>query len=86
MIELSRIEVGITAIKEAVKHVQISGEAVKNAIYMYKLGHKDMMGNLLYSIAVSNKLEPLTVGENLIEFVEKHGLGEEHIATPEELE
>lgn len=84
--ELSRIEEGITAIRETMKHASINGEAVKNAIYMYKLGHRDMVDNILYSITLSNKLKLLTVDWDLIEFVEKHGLAKGYIITPEELE
>lgn len=84
--ELTRIEEGVVAIRESMKHAPINSEAVKNAIHMYKLGHKDMVDNLLYSIAMSNKLKLLTVDNELIEFLEKHDLTKEYIAAPEELE
>lgn len=84
--ELSRIEEGIRAIRESMRHASVNGEAVKNAIHMYKLGHRDMVDNLLYSIAVSNKLKLLTVDEDLVGFVKKHGLVREYIVTPEELD
>ncbi|MEL9908263.1 MAG: PIN domain-containing protein [Desulfurococcus sp.] len=83
--ELARIEEGVIAIRESMKHAPINSEAVKNAIHMYKLSHKDMVDNLLYSIAASNKLRFLTVDEELVEFIEKNGLAREYIATPEEL-
>ncbi len=68
------------------KYARISEEAVKNAIYMYRLGHKDIVDNLLYPIAQSENLKLLTIDEELIEFVEKHGLTKEVVIEPEELE
>ena len=50
--ELSRIKEGITAIRETMKYAPINEEAIENTIRMYRLGHKDMIDNLLYSIAV----------------------------------
>jgi len=84
--QLLRIGEGIRAIRETVKYASIDEEAIKNAIYMYKLGHKDMVDNLLYSIAVSKKLKLLTVDSDLIKFIEKHGLPKDNIVMPEELE
>jgi len=67
------------------RYAPIRGETVKNAIHMYKSGHKDMIDNLLYSTATSKKLRFLTVDEDLVDFVEKHGLAKDNIITPEEL-
>ena len=52
---------------------------------MYIMGHRDMVDNLLYSIAVSNNLKLLTIDDSLVDFIRKHRLPEEHITTPEEL-
>ena len=82
--QISRIEEGIRAIRDTMKYVFIDEEVLKNAIYMYKLGHRDMIDNLLYSIAISRELKLLTVDEDLIKFIEKHNLPK-NIITPEEL-
>ncbi len=84
--ELQRIKEGVIAIKETMKYAPINEEVVEKAIHMYKLGHKDMIDNLLYSTAIVNKLKLLTVDRELVEFVEKHNLARDAIITPEELE
>jgi len=84
--QLLRIGEGIRAIRETMKYALIDEEAIKNAIYMYRLGHKDVVDNLLYSIAASKKLKLLTVDSDLVKFIEKHGLAKDNIVTPEELE
>jgi len=83
--ELSRIVEGITAIRETMKYAAIDGKAVENAVYMYKLGHKDMVDNLLYSVAVSRNLKLLTIDKDLVEFLEKHSLARDIVISPEEL-
>ncbi|ABN69440.1 hypothetical protein Smar_0328 [Staphylothermus marinus F1] len=67
-------------------HVPIDDESIGNAIYMYRLGHRDMIDNLLYSITLSRKLKLLTVDEELIGFIEKHNLPRNNIITPEQLD
>ncbi len=83
--EISRIKEGVTAIRETMKHAPVTGEAVENAIRMYMLGHKDMIDNLLLSIAAMMNLRLLTVDRELAEFARRHGLGG-NIAAPEELD
>lgn len=83
--QLSRIEEGIRAIRSTMKHALLDEEAVKNAIQMYKLGHRDIIDNLLYSIATTKKLKLLTVDDDLVKFIKKHGLAKHSIITPEEL-
>lgn len=83
--ELLRIKEGITAIRETMKYSPIDEKAIESAIRMYRLGHKDMIDNLLYSIAVSNKLRLLTVDEDLMKFIEKRNLIKDSIVMPEEL-
>ena len=74
----------LLAIRETMKQTSIGGEAVENAIYMCKLGHRGMVDNLLYSVAKSENLKLPTVDENLLEFVKKHNLAK-NTTTPEEL-
>ncbi|MCE4613471.1 MAG: PIN domain-containing protein [Desulfurococcales archaeon] len=83
--EVSRIEEGVTAIKETMKHAPVDGEAVRSAIRMYMMGHRDMIDNLLLSIAASRGLKLLTVDEDLIDFAKRHGLARDAIAAPEDL-
>ena len=84
--EISRIKGGITAIEKTLKYVNINGDAVANAVKMYKLGHKDMIDNILYSISYMRNLKFLTVDGDLVRFLEKHNLPRNIIITPEELE
>ena len=83
--ELSRIEEGIKAMRETMKHASIDEQAIKSAMQMCRLGHRDMIDNLLYSIATSKNLRLLTVDEDLINFIKRHGFAENNIITPEEL-
>ena len=84
--EFSRIREGIIAIRETLNYVPLDEKAVENAMRMYKLGHRDMIDNLLYSIAMSKGLRLLTVDEDLVSFVEKRNLARDRIIMPEELE
>ena len=83
--EIQRIADGVEAINETMKPIIIDNEAVKNSIKMYLLGHRDMIDNLLYSIALSNKIKLLTIDTKLIEFVTKHKLPSHYIIEPENL-
>lgn len=83
--DIRRIKEGIRAIRETFRHAPLDDVAVGNAITMYQLGHRDMVDNLLYSIALSRKIALLTVDNDLIEFLKKHDLPREHVITPEKL-
>ena len=84
--EVSRIVEGVRAIRTTMNNIQIDEESFKQAIKMYKLGHRDMVDNLLYSSAVLERLKLLTVDMELLNFIEEHGLPRENIITPDELE
>jgi len=83
--QISRIKEGIRAIENTMIHVSIDEASIENAIYMYRLGHKDIIDNLLYSIALSKELKLLTVDKELIEFINKRNLARHNIILPEEL-
>jgi len=83
--EVSRIKEGIRAIENSMNYASIDEASMENAIHMYKLGHKDMIDNLLYSIALSKELKLLTVDNELIKFVNERGLARHNIILPEEL-
>ena len=81
-----RIVEGIKAIRDTMNNITVNEESIKDAIDMYNLGHKDMIDNLLYSLAETNKLKLLTVDKELIKFIEEYKLQEETIITPEKIE
>ncbi|MCD6509714.1 MAG: PIN domain-containing protein [Thermoprotei archaeon] len=83
--EIKRILEGIIAIRNTMEYAPISEKAIENSINMYKLGHRDMIDNLLYSIALSEGLRLLTVDKELINFIEEHGFPKQYILTLEEL-
>ena len=83
--EIERIAEGIKAINETLKHVSINEKAVRKAIEMYQLGHRDLIDNLLYSTALYNGIKLLTIDTKLIEFIEENKLPKHAIITPEEI-
>ena len=83
--EIDRIVEGVEAIRRTMEHAPVSGKAVEQAIKMYKLGHRDIIDNLLYSIAASGDMKLLTVDEELVRFIEEHSLPRKYIVTPEEI-
>jgi len=83
--EIQRITEGIKAINDTMKHANINEKAVRNAIKMYQLGHRDLIDNLLYSTALYNKIKLLTIDIKLIQFIEKHNLPKHAIIAPEEI-
>ncbi len=83
--ELSRIREGVLAIKETMEHIIIGDRVVENAINMYRMGHRDIIDNLLYSIAVIKGFKLLTVDKEPMKFIEGHNLAKENIIIPEGL-
>ena len=83
---ITRISEGVKAIRTTMNNVPIDEKSFKRAIEMYKMGHKDMVDNLLYSVAALRELKLLTVDTELLEFVGKHGLSRKNIITPSELD
>ena len=68
--EIKRILEGIIAIRNTMEYAPINEKAIENSISMYKLGHRDMIDNLLYSITLSEELILLIVDKELITFIE----------------
>ena len=83
--EIERVLEGIDSIRRTMDNVPLEAEAVKNAIEMYRLGHRDMVDNLLYSVAVSKGIKFLTIDKELIEFIEENGLPRENIILPRDI-
>ena len=84
--EVRRVADGIKAIRDSMNNIAITEEAVEEAIKMYRQGHKDMIDNILYSLAKSKSIKLLTVDKELIKFVKERKLGEEFIALPTDLQ
>ena len=84
--EIERVLEGIDSIRRTMDNISLNAEAVKKAIGMYRLGHRDIVDNLLYSIAVSKGIKFLTVDKELIEFIEENGLPRENIILPRDIE
>ena len=76
---------GIDAIRNTFEYAYIDSEAVENAVEMYRLGHRDMVDNILYSIALSEDLKLLTIDNELIKFIEEHEFPRENIVRPEDI-
>ena len=83
--EIRRVIEGVRAIRETMNLVPVNERALELAMKMYGLGHRDMIDNLLYSMAITGEMRLLTVDVELLRFVEEHGLPRGQIVTPEEL-
>jgi len=80
-----RIMECIRVIRNTINNAAIDEEAVREAISIYNLGHRDMIDNLLHSLARRNKFKLLTVDKELIKFIDRQGLPREVMVTPSEL-
>jgi len=76
---------GVQATIDTMIHASLTADAIRQAIYMYMMGHRGMIDNILCSIALAHDLILLTVDNNLVMFVHERNLSKEHIITPEEL-
>ncbi len=83
--DIERVVEGVQAIIDTMTNAPLTSDTIRQAIYMYMMGHRDMIDNILYSIALTHDLVLLTVDNDLIRFVHEHNLSKKHIITPEEL-
>ncbi|MGY5853702.1 MAG: PIN domain-containing protein [Candidatus Thorarchaeota archaeon] len=62
---------GLQSIEKSDRYqlVRITNEAYINAVHLYSLGHKDMIDNLLYSIAYLFQFRFLTLDSTFTEFL-----------------
>ncbi|WP_048061370.1 hypothetical protein [Hyperthermus butylicus] len=74
--DVRRVVEGVQAIRDSMIYAPLTGEAVEQAIRMYMMGHRDMVDNLLYSIAPANNLVLLTIDDSLVDFIRRHRLPE----------
>jgi hypothetical protein len=66
-------------------HAPVNADSVANAIPMYKLDHRNLIDNILYSIALTRNLVFLTDDNELVNFIEENGFRRDIIMLPEEL-
>jgi predicted nucleic-acid-binding protein len=66
---------GIRAIRRDLNRAEIAEEAVKEAIKLYMLGHRDLIDNILYGIAATREdMKFLTIDESLKAFIKSRNL------------
>ncbi|MCC6030926.1 MAG: PIN domain nuclease [Desulfurococcales archaeon] len=76
---------GIRLIKKDLYHIRLDERAIEIAINLYMLGHKDLIDDLLYGIAISQDLMFLSIDRSLESFIKEHGY-ENVFIHPEEIE
>lgn len=59
---------------EVIKWINPGPEALKLALKLRLLGHKDMIDNLLYATATTQNMTLLTMDTELVHFLKKHNL------------
>jgi predicted nucleic acid-binding protein len=66
---------GIRAIRRDLNRAEITEDVVKEAIKLYMLGHRDLIDNILYSIAATREdMKFLTIDESLKAFIKSRNL------------
>lgn len=66
---------GIRAIRRDLNRAEITEDAVKEAIKLYMLGHRDLIDNILYGIAATREdMKFLTIDESLKAFIKSRNL------------
>jgi predicted nucleic acid-binding protein len=63
---------GLTLIRRDLRLAQVNEKAVKTALELYRLGHRDLIDNLLYGISLSQNLKFLTIDRELVSFVKSN--------------
>ena len=74
--DLETFRLGLRSIMESGRYNKLveDSEVFSEALKIYKLGHKDMIDNILYTSSVRLDLQLLTLDRNLKDFIETHGL------------
>lgn len=70
--KMSIVLEGLALIRRDLKLAPIDERATKIALELYRLGHRDLIDNLLYGITLSQNLKLLTIDEELISFVKSN--------------
>ena len=77
---------GIRAIRRDLNRAEIAEEAVKEAIKLYMLGHRDLIDNILYGItATQEDMKFLTIDESLKAFIKSRNLRSDVFIEPLDL-
>jgi predicted nucleic acid-binding protein len=63
---------GLTLIRRDLRLAQVDEKAVRIALELYRLGHRDLIDNLLYGISLSQNLKFLTIDRELVSFVKSN--------------
>jgi len=63
---------GLTLIRGDLRLAQVDEKAVRTALELYRLGHRDLIDNLLYGISLSQNLKFLTIDRELVSFVKSN--------------
>ena len=74
--DMETFRLGLRSIMESGRYNRVAedSEVYGEALKIYKLGHKDMIDNILYASSLRLDLRLVTLDQNLKEFIEKHGL------------
>jgi len=70
---LSVMMEGLRFVERDLKIARVDDRAMELALSLYALGHRDLMDDLLYGIAVSRGMKFLAIDEALKKFVREHG-------------
>lgn len=70
---------------ETIRWIKPEPEALRLALKLRLLGHRDMIDNLLYATAVTRGMTLLTMDSGLVHFLRKHNLPEQNIKKHTEL-
>jgi len=82
---LERVRIGLEAIKNTYHLLETPIKACVEAIKIYREGHRDYIDALYYGVSKSLKIPFLTIDQEFIEFLEKHGYDISLVYTPKRI-
>ncbi len=65
---------GIELIEKTFSLAKLNSRALEIALKLYAMGHKDLIDDILYGLALSEKLLFLSIDRELRDFIEKNNL------------
>ena len=71
--KLSRVEIGIRAVRRTYHLLTPSPHAYVKAVEIYHRGHRDYIDALYYAAAATENIPLLTIDESFIKFLDEHG-------------
>jgi len=75
---------GLSEVRSHMRRAEVDEGAVKAALELYRLGHRDLIDDLLYGTALSHGFKLLTIDRTLTDFVRGKGYPDVFIG-PDEL-